>query len=144
MSAISTAAVRLACLSLALTGSLAAPALAGFVGVSRCSLPGAPSQPALHIINGADRYLIPLGDNGLTTSILFDEHEAASWLAATGLFPTDTVFGNYHEFVCGLPVDEADPVVTEVAVIVPDPEDEEEDIIEEEEFGDCDSDYCGE
>lgn len=129
MSAVSSFSFRVICISIVASSSLPIPALADFVGASRCSLPGAPSQPALHIISGADRYLIPIGENGLTATILSDDRETFSWLAASGLFPDDTVFGNYNDFICGNPVEDVE--TEQVADLTPSPEPEErEEIIE--------------
>ncbi|MGP1356596.1 hypothetical protein [Roseicyclus sp.] len=89
----------------------AAPALAQSVGVSRCDRQeGAVFQPGLMTVDAAGtRVFHPVGENGLTESIVFNRDEAFAWVAGQGLFPAGTVFGDYDGYICGLPCEECAP-----------------------------------
>ncbi|MBL4628482.1 MAG: hypothetical protein JKY00_10685 [Roseicyclus sp.] len=83
------------------------PAMADAVGISRCNASGGTSTPVLHFVNGGERFVIGIGERGLTRNVISSERRAIQWAAASGLFPEGTVFGNYAGYVCGL--QNADP-----------------------------------
>ncbi|WP_341861739.1 hypothetical protein [Gymnodinialimonas sp. 57CJ19] len=85
------------------------PATAGFVGVSQCNAAGGSSEPVLHFVDGGRRLTVAVGQGGLTRDIIFNERAALAWAAASGLFPEDSVFGNYGGFVCGIRSEDSDP-----------------------------------
>ena len=93
---------RILALSAALASTLAFPAFADFVGVSRCAATDGSNSPALHFVSGGDRFLVIVGTGGLTRSIAFNERRALEWARNSGLFPEGTTFGNYDDFVCGI------------------------------------------
>lgn len=93
--------------------NLASPAEANTIGVSTCSSAGSSGAPTLHIVDGASRYSIPVGQNGLTSTIIFNKARAFAWLVSSGLFPDGTNFGNYDNFTCGIQTEEATIVIEE-------------------------------
>ncbi len=96
-------------LSIAATAALSVPVAAGFIGVSRCNQAGGSSAPVLHIVDGGDRFVVPVGENGLTRNTVLSERRAMAWAAASGLFPEGSVFGNYSGYICGLQVEDTEP-----------------------------------
>jgi hypothetical protein len=114
--------------ALLMTTVFAAPVHAGFVGISRCNSAGDGSPPALHIVDGGQRYIIGVGESGLTRNAIFNEHDALAWAAASGLFPEGTTFGNYADFICGLQTEDVE--VTPEPEPEPEPEEEAETIQE--------------
>lgn len=103
------------------TTALTAPALADFVGVSRCNAAGGTSEPVLHFVDGGRRFTVAIGQNGLTRNIIMNERRALAWAAASGLFPEGTTFGNYDDHVCGISAEDAPEPAPE-----PEPESEPE------------------
>lgn len=114
------------------TALLSLPAAAGFVSVSRCNEAGGTSPPVLHFVNGGDRFIVRIGERGLTRNVIFNERAARAWAAASGLFPEGTVFGNYSGFICGLPSEDIE--VTEEPLEPAEPEEPEQ--------PECEGDEC--
>ncbi|HID68378.1 MAG TPA: hypothetical protein EYP31_09030 [Roseibacterium sp.] len=83
------------------------PAMADVVSISRCNAPGGTSPPVLHFVNGGERFIIGIGEHGLTRNVITSERRAIQWAAASGLFPEGTVFSSYAGYICGL--QNADP-----------------------------------
>ena len=90
---------------------LAAPAFADSVGVSRCDREdGGVFRPGLLTVErDGTRTFYPVGENGLTETIIFNEGQAIDWIRAQGLFPEGTMFGDYANVICGLPCEECAP-----------------------------------
>ncbi|MEX3015535.1 hypothetical protein [Gymnodinialimonas hymeniacidonis] len=116
---------RILALSAALASTLAFPAAADFVGVSRCAAADGTNTPALHFVSGGERFLVVVGSGGLTRSIAFNERRALEWARNSGLFPEGTVFGNYSDYVCGL-LNEDEEVEEQPAPAPEEPEQPEE------------------
>ncbi|MBF9042305.1 hypothetical protein HKCCE4037_03135 [Rhodobacterales bacterium HKCCE4037] len=117
---------RLAILATLLATTLPLPALADFVGVSACATGGASSTPALHFVDGGNRFVVAVGSGGLTRNIVFNEAAAIEWARNSGLFPDGTVFGNYDDHVCGLLNEADDPAPEPDPAPAPPPEVPEE------------------
>ena len=89
--------------------AMSLPAAADFVGVSRCAAADGSNTPALHFIDGGNRFLVVAGGSGLTRSAIFNESAALEWARASGLFPEGTEFGNYDNYICGIQHEEWEP-----------------------------------
>ncbi len=124
---------RTLALSAALTTALAFPAAADFVGVSRCAAADGNNTPALHFVSGGNRFLVVVGEGGLTRSIAFNQRRALEWARNSGLFPEGTVFGNYTDYVCGI-LNEDEEAEEQPASAPVESEEPEEECTECEEF----------
>ncbi|UWQ94290.1 hypothetical protein K3728_11200 [Rhodobacteraceae bacterium M385] len=91
------------------SAALAMPAAADFVGVSQCNASGGSSEPVLHFVDGGRRFTVAVGQGGLTRNIVMNRRAALAWAEASGLFPEDTLFGNYNGFICGISNEPSEP-----------------------------------
>ena len=103
-----TRLARMIAVSAVASAALTAPAMADFIGVSRCNASGGSSAPTLHFVNEGERFSIAIGQNGLTRSVIMNERRALAWAAASGLFPNATAFGNYSNHICGMAFEDGD------------------------------------
>lgn len=89
---------------------LAGAAVADTVGVSRCDREqNGTFRPGLLTVDAeGNRVFHPVGENGLTESIVFNRGRAFDWVEAQGIFPEDTIFENYTNYICGLPCEECE------------------------------------
>lgn len=89
---------------------LAGAAVADTVGVSRCDRQenGTFRPGLLTVDSDGNRVFHPIGENGLTESIVFNRSRAFDWVEAQGFFPEDTIFQNYTNYICGLPCEECE------------------------------------
>jgi hypothetical protein len=87
------------------------PAFADIVGVSRCDQQenGVFRPGLMTVAPDGTRTLYPVGENGLTETIIFSRSEAFAWVESQGLFPAGTTFANYNGYICGLPCEECAP-----------------------------------
>lgn len=106
---------------------LAAPVLAETVGVSRCNreADGGFRPGLLTVEADGTRTFHPVGENGLTESIVFNRAAAIAWVAGQGIYVAGTVFDHYDGFVCGLPCEECAEPVEQTQPEEPEPEDPE-------------------
>ncbi|MCU4652150.1 hypothetical protein N8I71_04875 [Roseibacterium sp. SDUM158016] len=90
------------------TGLFAGPVSADVVGVSRCdeAVNGVFRPGLLTVESDGTRTFHPVGENGLTETITFNQSRAFEWVAAQGFYPEDTTFADYDDFICGLPCEE--------------------------------------
>lgn len=108
---------------------LAAPVMADTVGVSPCNreAEGVFRPGLLTVEADGTRVFYPVGENGLTETIVYNRAAALEWIAGQDGFAAGTVFGNYDGFVCGLPCEECGEPSQQTQPQEPDDPDEPDD-----------------
>lgn len=97
-------------------GLLPGAAGAETVGVSRCDreVDGALETGLMTVDASGNQIFRPVGEDGLTQSIVLDPFRAFEWVAGLGQFPVGTTFANYQGYFCGELIEAAADLSEEV------------------------------
>ena len=108
-------------LTLLVAAMAASPVYADFVGVSRCDQEnnGTFTPGLLTVEQDGTRTFYPVGENGLTSTIVFNCRMATDWVEGQNLYPAGTMFGECRNYICGVLCEECEEDVQEESVEEP-------------------------
>ncbi len=119
---------RIAALGIALMVAVGTePTFADTIGVSRCNGPhhGGAMPGLMTVEPDGTRTFHPVGQNGLTAAIVFNQARAFEWVHEGGMFGRRARLRDYDHFICGILNEDEEEAPEEQAPSQDTPEQEE-------------------